>query len=139
MRGRGVGPIPVQPAVELLGEATWKLLVTRGVDVLNVTTLSRKATAAMLAALAWRSPTCSAEGCGRTITEIDHQVPYAESGHTTLSELDPLCNPHHDLKTHNGWELVKGAGVRPFVAPDDPRHPRHRPNSASADPPDCAP
>jgi hypothetical protein len=135
----GVGPVPVRQAVDLLGEASWKLLITRGVDVLNVTTLSRKATAAMLAALAWRSPTCTVEGCGRSITEIDHRVPYAESRHTTLSELDPLCNPHHDLKTHEGWELVTGTGVRPFVAPDDPRHPRHRPNSASADPPGRAP
>ena len=75
----GVGPVPVSAAVELLGEATWKLLVTRGIEVLNVTTLSRKATAAMLAALAWRSPACTVEGCGRTITQIDHRVPYAET------------------------------------------------------------
>ncbi len=135
----GVGPIPVDHATDLLGEAACKLLVTRGVDVLNVTTLSRKATAAMLAALAWRGPTCTVQGCGRTITEIDHQVPYAESGHTTLDELDHLCNPHHDLKTYEGWELVTGSGVRPFVGPDDPRHPRRQPDSASADPPPAAP
>jgi hypothetical protein len=69
----GVGPVPVAQAVDLLSEATWKQLVTRGVDVLNVTTLSRKATAAMLAALAWRQPTCTAQGCGRTLVEIDHR------------------------------------------------------------------
>jgi hypothetical protein len=127
----GVGPIPVARAVELLGEASWKLLITRGVDVLNVTTLSRKATAAMLAALEWRAPCCTAEGCGRTITQIDHRVPYAESRHTTLSELDPLCGHHHELKTHHGWELVAGTGTRPFVPPDHPDHPRR----SGGDPP----
>jgi len=131
----GVGPIPVAHAVELLGEATWKLLVTRGVDVLNVTTLSRKASAAMLAALAWRSSTCTVEGCGRTITQIDHRVPFAESRHTTLRELDPLCGHHHDSKTYDGWELVAGTGPRRFVPPEDPQHPRRLGGSSSGDPP----
>lgn len=131
----GVGPVPVSAAVELLGEATWKLLVTRGVDVLNVTTLSRRATAAMLAALAWRSPTCTVEGCGRTITQVDHRVPYAASRRTTLCELDPLCTHHHDRKTYDGWELVDGTGTRAFVPPDHPRHPRQVGGSTSGDPP----
>lgn len=134
----GVGPVPVSAAVELLGEATWKLLVTRGIEVLNVTTLSRKATAAMLAALAWRSPACTVEGCGRTITQIDHRVPYAETGHTTLDELDPLCTHHHDCKTYDGWELVHGTGTRAIVPPDHPRHPRQVGASASGDPPHAA-
>jgi hypothetical protein len=131
----GVGPIPVERAVELLGEAAWKLLITRGVDVLNVTTLSRKATAAMVAALAWRSPACTVEGCGRTITQIDHRVPYAKSRHTTLSELDPLCGHHHELKTYDGWELVAGTGTRRFVPPDHPDHPRWSGGASSGDPP----
>lgn len=113
----GLGPVSVPQAVELLGEAAWKLVVTRGVDVAHVTTLSRRASAAMVAALAWRSPVCSVEGCGRTIVQIDHQVPFAESRHTTLRELDPLCKPHHDLKTYEGWELAAGRGIRPFRAP----------------------
>ena len=131
----GVGPLPVDQAVELLGEATWRLLITRGVDVLNVTTLSRKATAAMLASLAWRQPGCTVEGCGRTITQIDHRVPYAETRHTRLTELDPLCGHHHDLKTYDGWELVEGTGIRRFVPAHDPLHPRRLGNASSGDPP----
>ncbi|MGQ0433640.1 MAG: DUF222 domain-containing protein [Microthrixaceae bacterium] len=119
----GLGPIPVRTAVDLLGDATWKLVITRGVDVLNVTTLSRKATAAMLAALVWRSPACTVEGCGRTILQIDHRVPFADSRHTTLAELDPLCPHHHDLKTYDGWELIQGSGVRPMVPREHPGHP----------------
>ncbi len=135
----GVGSVSVPQAIELLGEATWRLLLTRGVDVCNVTTLSRKASAAMLAALAWRQPTCTAEGCGRTLVEIDHRLPWATTRHTTLSELDPLCDHHHDLKTRQHWALVAGSGPRPFVAPDDPHHPdrmeRDPTASVGADPP----
>jgi hypothetical protein len=131
----GVGPVSVPQAVELLGEAAWKLLITKGVDVLHVTTLSRTASAAMLAALAWRRRACSVEGCGRTLVEIDHRIPFAATRRTTLSELDPLCDHHHDLKTHMGWELVAGADSRPFVPPDDPRHPSQARATAGADPP----
>ena len=45
---------------------------------------------------------------------------------TVLDLLDRLCGLHHGLKTHQGWRLVDGRGKRAFVAPDDPRHPRHR-------------
>ena len=133
----GVGPVPVAQAVDLLGEATWRLRITRGVDVRNVTTLSRKATAAMLAALAWRHPTCAVEGCGRTLVEIDHRIGWAETGRTRLDELDPICDHHHDLKTRLGWALVAGTGPRPFVPPDDPRHPDHSGgHQADASPPE---
>ena len=118
----GLGPVPVRTAVDLLGDATWKLILTKGIDVANVTTLSRKATAAMLAALQWRSPVCAVEGCGRTILQIDHRIPWAQTRHTRLSELDPLCPHDHHRKTHQGWELINGTGIRPMVPPDDPRH-----------------
>ncbi len=132
----GLGAVPVHVAADLLGEATWKLILTKGVDVANVTTLSRKASAAMLAALQWRSPVCSVEGCGRTILQIDHRLPWCETRHTTLRELDALCPHDHALKTHEGWELVAGSGVRPFVPPNDPRHPRrHGRPEPPGDPP----
>ena len=40
-----------------------------------------------------------------------------------LVARDRLCRHHHGLKTHQGWALVPGRGKRPFVPPDDPRHP----------------
>ena len=36
-------------------------------------------------------------------------------------------------KSLTGWALVLGRGKRPFVAPGDPRHPRH-----ALDPPSAA-
>jgi hypothetical protein len=122
----GVGPIPVSGAKELLGEAIVKLIITDGVDVLNVTHLGRGPTAAQRAALLWMNPTCSVDGCHRTRVEWDHREPWAQTRHTRLDELDPLCSFHHDLKTRIGWALALGKGKRAFVPPDDPRHPSYR-------------
>ena len=125
---RGVGPVPVSVAEELLGRSVLHLVITRGVDVLNVTHLGRGPTAAQKIALAWASPGCTVQGCWRTRTENDHREPWAQTRHTRLDELDPLCDHHHDLKTRSGWALVDGTGKRPMVPPDDPRHPKHRSN-----------
>jgi hypothetical protein len=124
----GVGPVPVRIARQLLGDAVLKLVITKGVDVLNVTHLGRGPTAAQRTALLWQSPMCDVEGCGHLHRlEIDHRVEWATTKHTKLEELQRLCEHHHDLKTRFGWELVEGSGPRPMVPPDDPRHPRSRP------------
>jgi hypothetical protein len=128
----GVGPVPVSVARELLGDAVLKLVITRGVDVLNVTHLGRGPTAAQRVALAWTSPQCSALGCPRTRIEIDHRIDWAHTRHTRLDELDPLCAYHHDLKTRHGWALVPGTGRRDFVPTTDPRHPRLHDDSPQA-------
>jgi Domain of unknown function (DUF222) len=122
----GIGPVPVSVARTLLGEAIVKLVITNGVDVANVTHLGRGPTTAQKVALLWANPTCTADGCPRRRIEYDHQKPWAETRHTRLDELDPLCTYHHDLKTRLGWALVPGKGKRALVPPDDPRHPRHK-------------
>jgi hypothetical protein len=128
----GVGPVPVSVAREVLGEAIVKLIITDGVDVVNVTHLGRGPTAAQRAALLWINPACSVLGCPRSRIEFDHQKPWAETHHTRLDELDGLCQFHHDLKTRLGYALVEGTGKRAFVAPDDARHPRHRADPETA-------
>ena len=133
----GVGPVPVSTARSVLGEAIVKLVITTGVDVANVTHLGRGPTAAQRAALLWTNPTCAVLGCDRRRVEWDHQIPWAETHHTRLDELDPLCAFHHDLKTRLGYALVPGKGKRAFVAPDDPRHQpdsRERPTGTSGPP-----
>ena len=123
----GVGPIPIHTARRLLGDAVLKLVITRGVDVANVVHLGRGPNAAQKVALWWSSPGCIVEGCSRAHTEFDHREDFARTRHTTLSELEPMCDPHHDRKTYERWALVAGTGKRPFVPPDDPRHPNHEP------------
>jgi hypothetical protein len=122
----GIGPIPVTVARDLLGDAIIKLIITRGVDVLNVTHLGRGPTAAQRAALLWRNPSCTVQGCTRTRIEFDHRDPWANTHHTRLDQLDPLCKFHHDQKTHLGYALIPGSGKRPIVPPNDPRHPKAR-------------
>jgi hypothetical protein len=122
----GIGPIAVSAARELLGESILKLVITKGVDVLNVTHLGRGPTEAQRVALLFRQPGCSVEGCNRTRCEIDHRVDYARTRHTRVDECDPLCKQHHDLKTFEGWSLVEGTGKRAFVPPRTTRHPEKR-------------
>jgi hypothetical protein len=130
----GLGPIPVSRARELLGVSTLRLVITKGVDVANVTHLGRGPSAAQRIALLWSSPTCTVEGCTRTRVEIDHRVPWADDPRTRLDNLDPLCSHHHDRKTSDGWALVPGTGKRPMVPRGDPRHPHRR--GAGRAPPD---
>jgi len=131
----GVGSVPIRVARDLLGDSIIKLVITKGTDVLNVTSLGRGPTAAMRVALAWTSPTCTVEGCSRTHVETDHRLDWAQTRHTRLDELDQLCDGHHDLKTREGWALVAGTGKRPLVPPDDPRHPNATGPPGGTDPP----
>jgi len=124
----GLGPIPVRVAKDLLGDAVLKLVITKGVDVLNVTHLGRKATIAQKCALWWRSPDCDREGCTRTARlQIDHDTGWTKTHTTRLDDSNRLCEHDHDLKTYFGWALVEGTGKREMVPPDDPRHPKNKP------------
>jgi hypothetical protein len=132
----GLGPIPVAVARRLLGDAVLKLVITKGDAVAHVTSLTRGPTQAMRYALLWTSPTCSAEGCTRTIVEHDHVwgAEYRTTRHTRLDELDRLCHTHHDLHTVHSWALVRGTGKRPMVPPDHPSHPANAPPTSHATP-----
>ncbi len=125
---RGLGPIPVRIARKLLGDAMLKLVITKGVDVANVTHLGRSPTVAQQVALWWQSHLCTREGCARSQRlENDHGPEWRKTKHTRVDELDPVCNHDHDLKTNRGWDFVNGKGRREMVPPDDPRHPKYRP------------
>ena len=123
----GLGPIPVRVARDLLGEAILKLVITKGVDVINVTHLGRQATAAQRVALWWRYPSAPAKGARPVAVQIDHRGDWAKTHHTRYDDLDRLCEADHDLKTRHGWALIAGTGRRPMVPPDDPRHPKNKP------------
>jgi hypothetical protein len=122
----GLGPVPVRTARDMLGESILKLVITKGVDVVNVVHLGRGPTAAQKIALVWSRPRCTNQACGRMFhLEIDHRDEWANCHETVLDNLDPLCTHDHDLKTHHGWALVNGKGPRAFVPPNHPDHPKH--------------
>jgi hypothetical protein len=124
----GSGPIPVRIARELLGDAILKLVITKGVDVINVTHLGRSPTMAQRVALLWQSPECTREACTRTQRlENDHRDDWAKTKQTRLDSLDPLCGHDHHLKTHYGWALRRRQGQTahgPARRPAPPQLPR---------------
>jgi hypothetical protein len=122
----GVGPVAVSAVRDLLGESILKLVITRGVDVLNVTHLGRGPTVAQQVAVLFQQPLCTVEGCPRTRCEYDHTRDWRYTHHTRVDELTPHCRHHHALKTIHGWALVEGTGKRPMVPPHDPRHPDNK-------------
>jgi hypothetical protein len=130
----GIGAVPVARARALLGDSTLRLVITKGVDVVNVTHLGRGPTAAQRIAVLWSSPTCVVEGCTRTRVEIDHRDDWSKVKRTELANLDALCKHHHDRKTRERWALVRGTGKRPMVPPDDPRHPSNHRRARRAPP-----
>jgi len=124
----GLGPVPVSAVRAMItsGDPFLATVVTKGVDVVNVAHLGRRATAFQRSGLDWLSPECITLGCNaKARLEIDHRVDWADSKITLLRDLEHHCDHHHDLKTFHGWALVEGSGKRPMVPPDDPRHPRH--------------
>ena len=80
----GIGPVPVRIARELLGESILKLVITKGVDVANVTHLGRGPTAAQRIALLWSKPKCANIECSSMFVHIDHREPWADAAHETL-------------------------------------------------------
>lgn len=122
----GLGPVSVATAREMLGASVVKLVLTKGVEVRNVTHLGRGPTVAQKIAMLWEQPICTRLGCGRAARlEYDHSEDWALTHHTVLDELEPLCHPDHRLKTLEGWSLVEGTGTREMVPPTDPRHPKY--------------
>jgi hypothetical protein len=123
----GLGPIPVWVARKMLGDAVLKLVITKGVDVANVTHLGRSATIAQQVALWWQQSACTVLGCTRTRRlQNDHRYEWVKTKRTRVDELDPLCKHHHDLKTYDNWALIEGTGPREMVPPNDPGHPNFR-------------
>ncbi len=133
----GYGPVAVSAVRDLIdtGDPFLAAVATKGEAVVGVAHLGRRPTACQRTALEWLYPTCAAEGCAaRARLEIDHRVDWAASRATVFDLLDRLCGHHHVLKTRYGWALVEGRGKRPFVAPTDPRHPRHGNGSGTGPP-----
>lgn len=121
----GVGPVPVATVRELWPDAVVKLVVTNGVDVVNVTHLGRRATDAIESAMQWQSGgACSNVRCDNDrFVEVDHRLGWTNVHRTRLDELDPLCRSCHAHKSRDNWQLVRGSGRRRFVPPGDPDHP----------------
>jgi hypothetical protein len=115
----GVGPVSVNIARSLLGEALWTLLVTSGTDVRTVSGTTRVIPKKLQNALLLRDRGCVVPGCGVTgDVEIDHWArDFAWDGATALWNLALLCRIHHEMKTRTGWRLSGGPGKWRWLPP----------------------
>jgi len=133
----GYGPVAVSALRDMIStqDPFLAAVVTNAQQLLGVAHLRRRPKRAQQTALEWLYPVCANEACNAlTFLENDHRADWADTHITVLDLMDRLCNHDHDLKTRCGWALVDGAGRRAFVAPDDPRHPRHRVGQPNAPP-----
>lgn len=124
----GYGPVSVATLREFLPDAVIHVLTTKGDEVLNVASPSRRAREALVSALQFANPYCANISCDNTnFIQIDHRLGYANVARTCLDELDHLCSSCHRLKTTQNWQLVAGTGRRRFVPPEHPDYPRDSP------------
>jgi hypothetical protein len=115
----GIGPVPLATAVNEIGEAILKVVISDGRDVTTVCHLGRAVPAHIRTALEARDQTCVVPGCQVTKgLEIDHdQVAFCDDGPTELWNLALLRHWHHQLKTHGGFALTGGPGCWEWDAP----------------------
>lgn len=116
----GVGPVPIETARQLMGDAITELVITNGIDVTTICHLGRSIPTPLKTALIERDETCVVPGCDvATGLEIDHwAVSFADGGPASLENLARLCGHHHYLRTHKGFHLEGGPGRWGWTPPD---------------------
>ncbi|MFM7617787.1 MAG: DUF222 domain-containing protein [Actinomycetes bacterium] len=134
----GLGPIPVAEAERLMGDPILTVLAMTGTQVTAASTTTRVVRRSLRDALAARDRVCVVPGCGIAKgLEIDHLVPLAQGGPTSIGNLQRLCPWHHREKTAGratlarwetddgpqfGWlPRVEGSEAPPSTAADPPR------------------
>jgi hypothetical protein len=121
----GVGPVGVEHAHELLGQALVELLIAKGTDVTTVYSAGRQVPKRVRSALLLRDPRCVVPHCdARLGLENDHWVTdFAKGGLTALDNLARICRRHHLDRTHHGFELKRIPDGWAWTAPEQPISP----------------
>lgn len=110
---RGVGPVPVSTAKDLLGEAALAVVVKDGVDVRNVTHIKRNTTAHQRTVLEFWGIRCNNVGCDSTnFVDVHHVYEFALHHRTRIDELDVRCRYHH-RQEHSGRKTTADQLRRP--------------------------
>jgi hypothetical protein len=135
----GVGPVPVQHARDLLGDALLDIIITDGVDVTTVARPRRNIPTPLATAIMERDQFCVVPGCGKRLgLEQDHwQRAVKDDGEASYENLIRLCRHHHYLRTHQGWVVSGRPGHWRFDPPARPkarRTPERRKRQGSGPP-----
>ncbi|KAF2416370.1 hypothetical protein B2K11_16345 [Microbacterium sp. B35-30] len=108
----GYGPIDSETARRLAGEATsWVRILTHPISgtVLDVDRTTYRVPKALRRWLGVRDPVCIGPGCTRPARtcDIDHRIDWQYGGATADTNLGPLCEPHHVIKSKSRWTLYR--------------------------------
>ena len=121
---RGIGPVPVTTARSLLDDASVSVLTQDGDDITAVSSPKRTIPIKLRRVLEARYPVCGVKGCSNDqFLQIDHVVPLAEGGETSIRNTWRICPHDHFLKTYCGWKVLGEPGNWDLVPPDDPDQP----------------
>ena len=110
----GVGPVPISDVQQYMSDPILKVLLTKGSEVVAASTMTRVVRSNLREALVERDRVCVVPGCGISKgLEIDHLIPFAQGGPTSIDNLQRLCKHHHRLKTTGRatltrWETADG-------------------------------
>jgi hypothetical protein len=107
----GYGPVIAdiaRPVAERQHDAEWRFTVTHpgtGQTIGNGTT-RRRPTSGQRRHVEARNRTCIFPGCRMPATDsdLDHRIPWAEGGHTSVDQLVPLCRHDHTIRHRSGWK-----------------------------------
>jgi len=107
----GFGPVIADIArqvTEQQHQAEWRFTITdpkTGMVVDNGITTKRWANTKQKRHVHARNRTCVSPGCRMPAVgcDLDHTNPWAETGHTTVTELAPLCRHDHCQRHKHGW------------------------------------
>ena len=108
----GYGPIPASLARQIAADpdGTWRRLLTDPVSgtLLDYGRRSYRPPAALACIVRARDSECRYPGCRRPAVacELDHVQAWQHGGTTSEDNLCALCERHHDLKEHLGWQVV---------------------------------
>ncbi|MBV6726648.1 HNH endonuclease signature motif containing protein [Nocardioides daeguensis] len=107
-RLEGHGPVTVGRVMEMLADGACKVQVTPVLDVAKMAPVDAYEVPARLReAVRLIHPADVFPYAANTTRrmDLDHAVPYAEGGTTSIDNLGPLTRTHHRVKTHAGWEV----------------------------------
>jgi hypothetical protein len=143
----GYGPIPAALAREIAHDpsGTWRRLLTdQAGRLIRYGRRTYTPPAPLRDHILAAHPTCTFPGCRRRscLGEIDHIVPWSQSGTTDAENLHGPCSRHHHAKHDADWAVEKRADAVTWISPTGRRHetPTHTyPIDTTTDPPTTDP